>query len=173
MAQTHYTGGAPTAPGEDRTAKVVAWLEVDVQWSSRPAVHVVPKFHTLVDRRLEWAWDQPCLVSHDMWGRRLHVHIVTCHISLFDVHSVYNCYEGTAPPSSLKNSWFTDAFWCACALQKFMAGNSLVWGKCLELWTHRRLKGMLIQYDNTKCVVMPAFFQTLRTHHSGSQTSAF
>ena len=98
VAQTHYTGCAPTAPGEDRTAKVVAWLEVDVQWSSRPAVHVVPKFHTLVDWRLEWAWDQPCLVSHNMWGRRLHVHIVTCHISLFDVHSVYNCYEGTAPP---------------------------------------------------------------------------
>ena len=96
VAQTHYTGGAPTAPGEDRIAEVVAWLEVDVQWSSRPAVHVVPKFHTLVDRRLECAWDQPYLVSQDMWGRCLHVHVVTCHISLFDVHSVYNCREGTA-----------------------------------------------------------------------------
>ena len=37
-------------------------------------------------------------------------------------------------------SSFPSAFWCACTLYRYMAGNRLVWGKCFEFWTHRRLK---------------------------------
>ena len=94
----------PTALGEDWTAEVAARLEVDIQWSSGSAVHVVPELHTLINRCLKWSWDQACLVSQDTRSWRLNVHIVTCHTSMYSLHTAALMAQ---PPNIPRNSFFT------------------------------------------------------------------